>query len=218
MARFSNDVDVLRYEPALFGELHLPSQVQTSGTNAVLSGTALAATEADFLAARVEAGGVVYLRSADGSLDGAYEIVSVDSATQLTVSVLRADASGPAIAPPAASNISYRISTFDPQAVDAAFRLTEHFGIRPGNPASEISLEDIIGTEGLRRTSVLAVISQVYAMWARQTEGECMMHKSRLYRDLFEKARQRCHLSVDLGADGVADISRVGGVVRLVRD
>jgi hypothetical protein len=218
MARFSNDVDVLKYEPALFGELHLPWQVQASGTGAVLNGATLTAATADFLAAGVEAGGVVYLRSADGSLDGAYEIVSVDSGTQLMVSVLRAEAASAAIAPPAGDSVSYRISTLAPQAVEAAFRLTEHFGIRPGNPASEISVDDIIDTEGLRRTSALAVISQVYAMWARRTDGGCMMQKSHLYQDLFEKARQRCHLSVDLGADGVADVTRVGGVVRLVRD
>ena len=95
MAKFSNDVDVLKYEPALFGELHLPSQVQTSGNGAVLNGTTLTASQADFIKSSVEAGGVVHLRSADGSLDGAYEIVSVDSATQLTVSVVRADPTTP---------------------------------------------------------------------------------------------------------------------------
>ncbi|MBP7053121.1 MAG: hypothetical protein KBE65_19110 [Phycisphaerae bacterium] len=218
MARFSSDVDILKYEPALFGELHLPSQVRASGAGATLSGTTLTTAGADFIAAGVEAGGVVYLHSADGALDGAYEIVSVDSATQLTVSVLRADAADPAIAPPAGSNVSYRISTFDPQATDAALQLSEHFGIQPGNSASDISIEDITGTEGLRRTSALAVIAQVCATWAKGTRDECLRHKSEHYQGLFEKARQRCHLSVDLGADGVADICRVGGVVRLVRD
>lgn len=218
MARFSNDVDVLKYEPALFGELHLPSQVQASGTDAVLSGTMLTAAGANFLAAGIEAGGVVSLRSTDGSLDGACEIVSVDSATQLTVSVLRSDASGPAIAPPVGGAVSYRISTLAPQAVEAAFRLTEHFGIRPGNPASEIAVEDLVDTEGLRRTSALAVIAQVYAMWANSSQGDPLRQKSSHYQKLFEQARQRCHLTVDLGSDGVTDVRRVGGVVRLVRD
>ncbi len=214
---FSNDVDVLKYEPALFGELHLPAQVKASGTGASLRGTTLAATQADFIAADVAAGGVVYLRSADGSVDGAYEIVSVDSATQLTVSVLRADATQPAVAPPIGGEVSYRISTLGPQAADAAFQLTEHFGIRPGDPASEISPESLVDIEGLRRTSVLLVISNVYATWAGCREGEGLSQKSRLYRQLFEKARQRCHVSVDLGSDGVADVHRIGGVVRLVR-
>jgi len=218
MAKFSNDVDVLRYEPVLFGELHLPSQVQASGTGATLSGSILTANEADFLAAGIAAGGVIYLRSSDGALDGAYEIVSVDSATQLTASVVRADPADPAIAPPAGDEISYRISTLAPQAADAAFELTQHFGIRPGDPTSEIAAENIVNTEGLRRTSALAVIASVYRMWANHTQDECLRRKSLLYTQLFEKARQRCHASADLGSDGIADVDRVGGVVRLVRD
>ena len=127
MAKFSNDVDVLKYEPALFGELHLPWQVRASGTGAVLSGTTLTAAEADFVTAGVEAGGVVYVRSADGTLDGAYEIVSVDSATQLTVSVLRADSAASATPPPAGEDISYRISTLDPQAVRSGVQVDRAF-------------------------------------------------------------------------------------------
>ena len=218
MATFSNDVDILKYEPVLFTELHLASQVRASGTGATLSGVALTAKGADFVAARVEAGGVIYLRSADGSLDGAYEIVSVDSATELTVSVVRAEVADPAVAPPAASDISYRVSTFAPQADDAAFQLTEYFGIRPGNPTSEIGVENLLDTEGLRRVSVLKVISAVYTAWSNHTDGESFRRKSLLYQQLFEKARQRCHLTADLDADGVADVTRVGGAIRLVRD
>jgi hypothetical protein len=196
----------------------LASQVRASGTGATLSGTALTANGADFVAARVEAGGVIYLRSADGSLDGAYEIVSVDSATELTVSVVRAEAADPAVAPPAASDISYRVSTFEPQADDAAFLLTEYFGVRPGNPTSEIGVEALLDTEGLRKASVLKVISAVYAAWSSPTDGECFWRKSLFYQQLYENARQRCHLTVDLGSDGVADVTRVGGAIRLVRD
>jgi hypothetical protein len=105
---FSNDADVLKYEPVLFGELHLSSQVLASGTGGVLSGTTFTASGADFVSALVSAGGVVYLQSADSVLDGAFEIVSVDSATQLTVSVLRPDSSGSVVAPVAASSIKLR--------------------------------------------------------------------------------------------------------------
>jgi len=217
MTTFSNDVDILKCEPGLFGELHWPSQVRASGTGAMLNDTTLTASEADFVAAEVEAGGVIYLRSADGSLEGAYEIVSVDSPTELTVSVVRADAADPVVAPPAAADISYRVSTFEPQAVDAAFQLTEYFGIRPGDPTSEIGVENLLDTEGLRRASVLKVISAVYEAWSSPADGESVRRKSLLYQQLFEKARQRCHVTVDLGADGVADVTHVGGTIRLVR-
>jgi hypothetical protein len=217
MVTFSNDVDILKYEPALFGPLHLPWQVRAQGTGATLSGTTLTAAGADFSAAGIEAGGVVYLQTADGALDGAYEIVSVDSATELTVSVLRSDASDPALSPPAASDIACRISTFAPQAGEAAFQLTEYFGIQPGHPTSTVTIEKIVDAEGLRRASVLAVIARVYAMWAGRTEGEGFWTKSLHYQELFEKARQRCRLSVDLSSDGIADATQVGGAIRLVR-
>ncbi|OHB67547.1 MAG: hypothetical protein A2Y77_12610 [Planctomycetes bacterium RBG_13_62_9] len=218
MARFSTDVDILKHEPVLFGELHLPDQVQARGTGAALSGTTLTAQDADFVAAQIEAGGVIHLKSADGFLDGAYEIVSIDSATELTVSVVRADPADPAIAPHAAGDITYRVSTFTSQAETAAFELTQYFSIRPGNPASGIAVENILDTEGLRRASVYRIISGIYTSWATRPNGECFWRKGLLYAQLFEKARQRCHLTVDMGADGSADIVRIGGAIRLIRD
>jgi hypothetical protein len=217
MAKFSNDADVLKYEPVLFGELHLPWQVLISGTGGALSGTTFTASGADFISSQVTAGGVVYLRSADNLLDGAFEIISVDSATQLTVSVIRADSDGDAIAPPAATDITYRISTFAPQANEAAFQLTEYFGIAPGNPASDLGAEDIVDTSVLKQASVFAILSGVYAMLADQSEDENFWKKSLYYRKLFERARERCRLSIDTDSDGVADITSTGGSLSLKR-
>ena len=218
MVSFSNDVDILKYEPILFGELHLPWQVVAAGAAGTLSGTTFTAGSADFVTAQVTAGGVVYLQSADGSLDGAYEIVSVDSATQLTISVLRPDSEAPAVAPPAATDISYRISTFGPQANEVGFQLTEYFGIAPGNPASDIGVEDVLDVSVLRLASVFAVISIAYAMLAGKARDENYWKKSLYYQRLFDKARGRCRLSIDVGSDGLADVTKVGASGRLVRD
>ncbi len=218
MAKFSDDADILKYEPILFGELHLPGQILASGTGGALSGTTFTATGADFISAQVSADGVIYLQSADGSLEGTFEIISVDSATQLTVSVLRADSGDDAIAPPAATDITYRVSTLAPQVTEVGFQLTEYFGIRPGNPASDIDVEDILDKDVLRLASVFGVISSVYAMLASKSQDENFWKKSLHYQKLFEKARQRCRLSIDTGSDGVADVTRLGASVRLVRD
>ena len=218
MAKFSNDVDILKYEPILFGELHLSSQVLATGTGGTLSGTTLTAGGENFISSSVASGGVIYLQSADGLLDGAFEIVSVDSTTQLTISVVRADSDDEAIAPPASNDISYRVSTFDPQAGEVGFQLTEYFGIRPGNPDSVYSVADVLDTNVLRKASVFAVIASVYAMLASKAEDESYWKKSLYYQKLFEKARERCRLSIDVGSDGVADITKLGASVRLVRD
>jgi hypothetical protein len=218
MIRFSNDADILKYEPVLFGELHLPGQVLTIGTGGTLSGTTFVDAEGDFVNSQVSGGGAVYFRSADGLLDGVYEIVSVDSATELTVSVIRADAEGDAIAPPAGTDVSYRISTFAPQTHEVAFDLTEYFGVRPGNPASDIDAENVLDTQALRRTSVFSIISRVYAMLASKDEDEVFWRKSLHYQKLFERSRERCRFSVDAGSDGVADVTKTGASGELVRD
>lgn len=218
MVTFSNDVDILKYEPILFGELHLPWQVLATGTGATLNGTTFTASTADFVAAQVQAGSVIYLQSADSSLDGAYEIVSVDSAIQLCISVIRSDSTETAIAPPAAPDISYRISTFRPQAAEVGFQLTEYFGISPGNPASDIDADDILDTGVLKLASVFAVISGAYAMLAGKIRDQNYWNKSLYYQRLFAKARGRCRLSVDVGTDGIADITKIGAAGRLVRD
>ena len=218
MVSFSNDADFLKYEPILFGELHLPWQVLTTGTGGTLSGTTFTDDDAGFVTAQVSAGGVAYLQSADGSLDGAYEIVSVDSATQLSLSVIRSDSTDAAVAPPEATDISYRISTLGPQANEVGFQLTEYFGISPGNPASDIDVEDVLDTSVLRLASVFAVISSVYAMLAGKAKDENFWRKSLHYQKLFAKARGRCRLSIDVGADGLADVTKVGASGKLMRD
>ena len=70
----------------------------------------------------------------------------------------------------------------------------------------------------LKRASVFAVISSVYAMLASKAKDENFWKKSMYYQRLFEKARERCRLSIDVGSDGVSDVTQVGASVRLVRD
>ena len=91
-------------------------------------------------------------------------------------------------------------------------------GIGPGNPASDIDAEDILDSSVLKRASVFAVVSGVYAMLASQAEDENFWKKSMHYQKLFEKARQRCRLSIDAGTDGFADVTKIGASGRLVRD
>jgi hypothetical protein len=96
--------------------------------------------------------------------------------------------------------------------------LIEYFGIRPGNPASDIDVEDVLDADGLKRTSVFAVISSVYAMLASKDKDENFWKKSLHYQRLFEKAKERCRIGIDVDGDGVADITKVGASKKLVRD
>lgn len=217
MQSFSNDSDLLKYEAVLFTDLYFPWQVLREGTSAVLSGTMLTASGEDFSAGQVAAGGVVYLRGDGGKPDGAYEIVSVDAADTLTVSVLRADSSLPAVGPGDAANVSYRVSTFAPQAKQVLFELTQYFGIGPGDGSSEFDVDDVVDTAALRLASVYAVIANVYATLAGSADDEGLWKKREYYQRLFEKGRERCRISLDAGDDGVSEKSDVGASIRLVR-
>jgi hypothetical protein len=218
MIPFSSDMDILKHEPALFGELHFPWQVKAFGTGATLTGTQLTADGADFLTVGVTSGEVIYLKSLDRSPDGAYEIVSVDTPTQLTVSVLRANPTDVPVPPPPGTEIEWRISTFASQATAVAEELTVYFGIRPGDPAADYGVEDIMDLGVLRQASTLAVISCIYTTWANNAPDDIFWIKSRHYKQEFEKARLRCRLSIDANADGVADLTRTSGSIRMVRD
>jgi hypothetical protein len=218
MLAFSNDMDILKYEAVLFSDLHFGWQVLCEADGGVLSGTTFSKTGEDFISAGVSAAGAIYLRSSDGTLDGAYEIVSVDSATELTISVLRADEGGSAVGPGDASDVAYRVSTFLPQASEMAFELTQYFGIKPGNPDSEYEVSDILDTSGLRQASVYGVLAKIYATLGNGADQDCIGQKSLHYQRLFEKAKERCRVSIDISGDGVAERTNIGGSLRLVRD
>jgi hypothetical protein len=55
-------------------------------------------------------------------------------------------------------------------------------------------------------------------MLASDSGDTDLWKKSLHYKRLFEKARARCRLSMDVDGDGVADMTRLGFSVRLVRD
>jgi hypothetical protein len=220
MNNFSSDVDILKYEPTLFGDLHYAGQVLTSGSGGEISDTTFTAANADFNAAKIATGMVIYLQSADGVVDGAYEIVSVDSATQLIVSVLRADGQTEAIALQDADDVNYRICTYQPQGSEVFLQLTQHFGLKPGVADAVYSADDILDVSVLKQVSVYGVLSIIFATLASRTDDnkENFWKKSKYYRELFEKALQRCRVCIDLGDEGVSDSVRSGASVRLLRD
>src|SRR2546422_236762 len=81
---FCTDTDLLYWEPNLLSQVPFASQTLMVGTGD-LSGTSLVISSGSFVTNNIEAGQVVHLT---GPVSGCFPIVSVDSATQLTVSVL----------------------------------------------------------------------------------------------------------------------------------
>lgn len=219
MTVFSTDSDILRYEPSLFGDLHLRWQNLSQGDDGQLNGTSFSALTGDFITNSVQSGGVIYVKSADGQLEGMYEIVSVDSGTELTVSAIRQGREDSPIAVGQGSDLFYRITTFAPQSYEVMFELTQYFGIGPGNSESKYGVDDIYDKDVLRQASTYAVIAGVYAtLGSNAEEQDHLWNKSLHYQKLFEKAKERCRLSIDFDNDGYGDRTNIGGSLRLVRD
>lgn len=218
MKQFCKDVDIARFEPVLFSQLYLHSQVIARGEGGRIEGTAFSDEGADFEASGVDAGGVIYVRSGDGSIEGVYEIVSVDSGTELTISVIRSEGSEDTVRPTEGSDLVWRISTLEPQSAETAMKLCELFGIRPGNPDSQYDAEKIVDAGGLRGPAIYMVLSIVYAALASKADDDEKWSKSLYYKREFQRALENCRFSIDADGDGVADISFTGGMAKLVRE
>jgi hypothetical protein len=215
---FSKDVDLLKWEPGLFRDLIFPSQVLCQGVEGVINGSNFTCAEATFISHQVKAGQVITLQDQDGTIDGSYEIVAVDSETQLTISVVRVSGENAVIAPTAGTEITYRICTFAPQAEEAGYSLAQYFGLDVEGDSEQIGPDDIVNARSLRQCSVFSVLSVVfasYAIGAKDPGG--YWEKSHRYQKMFEKARVKARLCIDADGDAQGDSARVGGMVRLRR-
>lgn len=216
MSRFSNDMDVLRVDSTVFAEtMGLPALCR--GDGGIIAGTSFVASGVNFIAAGINAGHVIWLKSGDGRVDGAFEVVEVESAAELTISVIRGDGSAPAIGPGDASAVSFRIPTLEAKGQDAAYFLTQYFGIRPGFADAENGDEQIVDDKPVRLAEVYAILADVYG--CRAIAGSpADWDKAEYFRRLYERARERCRLWLDGDEDGQGDTAIDGGSVRLNRE
>ena len=125
MIPFCQDRDLLGIEPVVFIGQSLPSQQLAAGNNGRLAGLFFTASDGDFLSAGVKEGMVLCVWTTTSSEGYACEIVSVDSATQLTVSVLRADETAAPVAPSPGENLSFCVRTYGPQIQNVSVALAE---------------------------------------------------------------------------------------------
>lgn len=219
MFGFSTDRDLLVLENIFFRDLHIANNILTSGSAAAVSGTTLTKTGEDFAAKGICDGCVIYLNDTTAGVNNLYEVVDCLSAEQLQISVLRANVNDDAIAPPAMTNADYRICSYQSLSLMIEYELCQYFDIAPGNAASEYSVEDLFDVDVLRQASVFAVLSALYSAAATATDtAELYWQKSSYYQRLFEKSRDKCKLNIDLGDDGIVDLTRYTAAPKLLRD
>jgi hypothetical protein len=215
---YCNDVDLLRWEPQLFRDAAMASQVLLSGSGD-LNGTAFTIASGSFSDSAVRAGDVITL---EAPIAASLAVVAVVSDTELTVSVLQGDlfpSDGSAVTPVGAglaTGVGFSVRTFMPQARIVSQMLRQAVGVElPGNfdppPA-------ILTPEAMTRPCVLGTLQMIYSAMAAVAGDSAMLAvHADLYRRLYGRALRTMAVDLDTNGDGVADLRRSPGVVCLIR-
>lgn len=215
---FSTNRDLLVLEPRLFHDVGWSAQTLLSSTSAAsinAGGTTLTVTGADFASLAIDTGDVVLVAGTP------LEVLSLQSATQLLVSRLRAHRHDPTIPASAGSGLSVTVQTFAPQIGLIHAQLLRTLGLERGaepGPAHtpteanitnphELELVESLGALHLIYTSAAALASDNSIHWA----------KAQMYRQRFAEERQRAHAEIDLNNDARPDAIRRFNALQLTR-
>jgi hypothetical protein len=216
MSEFCQDRDLLGIEPGLFLSAGPAGSLLISGTNGQLTGTSFASSAGDFSAAGLEAGMVLVAYTTTPSEGRAYEIVSIDGPHQLTVSVLRAAAQDPPIAPPAGSGLAFAVVTYKPQIRQISAALAEK--LRAMVEASPIASASYADSAQLRLAAALGTLASVFLARAESpAPADPNWAKAEHYRQEFARMQMQLRLAIDADGDGFAEQTRTLGNVTLRR-
>ena len=216
MSKECRDRDLLLVEPILFlGVGYAATPLAGAADGRIANGKFISAT-AHFLTAGVEAGMVLCVWTTTASEGAAYEIVAVDSATQLAVSLLRADTDVPPLAPPDQTGLSFRIQTYRGQIRGTDLTLAEK--LRRVSQAAGLNFIEYVDSCQLRQTIVYGTLAEIFASRSNSpAAGEANWIKADYYRQLFREAQIQLRLAVDADGDGTAEQTRSLGNVTLRR-
>jgi hypothetical protein len=216
MSQFCTDRDILAIEPNAFLAGGFPSQELAAGSDGAVTGTTFTSAASDFQPAAVEAGMVLCTYTTTPAEGTACEIVSVDSATSLTVSVLRADSEAPAVPPPEGSELSFRVRTFAPQIKSVSDTLARK--LRQLAEVGGLAAADFADSAQLARVCAYGVLAAVFVARAENaTPADANWIKAEHYRNEFRRLQLQLRLSVDADGDGRAEQTRALGNVALRR-
>ncbi|MDY7011544.1 MAG: hypothetical protein SVV80_12455 [Planctomycetota bacterium] len=216
MANECKDRDLLAIEPDVFTGGGFGSQQMAAGVDGAFNGTTFTSILADFTASNIQAGMVLCVYSTIPAEGRFYEIISVDSSTSLTVSVLRTDRDAGAVAPSPGTNLKYYINTFAPQIADAEATLYEK--LRRLGEAEGISSVEFVESSQLRKTVAFASLASVFtALASNAVADDANWVKAEFYRRQHVTALGALRLAEDIDGDGFAEHTRTLSNVSLRR-
>ena len=199
------DLDLLKQEYYIFTGTAGPYPAQTlaRGNNGQVSGTTFAAAGQTFTSTGIAPGHTIYISDGVGVIDGVYEIISVNSDTQLTISAIRTDTAVEPISVGTGTNLFYRVKTFAPQIKRAEFELSQRLQLKPGYPDGQYGLDDLEDQSVLKDAALYWTLVLICtAMYGVESFGESsysywetLNEKRTIYQEMAENAIQRCRLS-----------------------
>ena len=210
---FCTDIDLLYWEPDLLKSAAFASQLLLAGTG-TLSGTKFTIASGSLAESHVLAGQAIVL---SGAVSGCYPLASVDSATELTLSVLYEGLDQSPSPPGSAADVGLVIRTFWPQRKLVSDLLLHAAGIGPesGAPAEAA----IANPQALRRPCTLGTLQLLYsAMSAASNEPGPLAIRAELYERLYRRALSRTRVEIDYNGDGAAERVRHLALIELGRN
>ena len=219
MTHFSTDADLLKWEPALMRQIVLDHQCLTQGDGASSQTFSVVAAGGLFITRKVLAGHVIHLRNADQGVDGCYEVLSVEGETELMAGLVGGH--GDEWVPlPTATDLEFRIQTFDPQHEEARWALLARFGLETDvSGQAEDLARWIADHRSLRRASVALVLATLYRGQSGDgPEASGLARKADHYARLYEDEVAKARVVLDRDADGRPDDVRTLASHRLRRD
>ncbi|MBN1941813.1 MAG: hypothetical protein JW849_00805 [Phycisphaerae bacterium] len=213
---FCQDRDLLCIEPIVYLSGGAGGQSLAAGADGAIAGTTFTSAGSDFVSAGVQAGMVLCTYDTIPAEGRAWEILAVDSATTLSISVLRAEVDGPAVAPPAGTGLSFHVRSFGPQMRGVSATLAEK--LRQIAEVAGVASADFADSAQLRATTAHGALAGIFLARADNARPhDANWIKAEFHRAEFLRLQDQLRLAVDLDGDGVAEQTRTLGNVYLKR-
>ena len=212
---FCTDVDLLHWEPLIAAEAAFASQTLLGETPATLGGSTLTIGVGSFTAAHVRPAQVAVL-SNDAGVIGCFPIVSVESASVLTISAIHEGLAAGELVPPSAAGTGLHVTvrTFAPQRQIVTELLTWMSGLTPGSAGR------VLNEAVLRKPTVLGTLQLIYnamAVAAPADDRADLIVRAELYERLYRKSLRGVTVEIDSDGDGVAEAKRLLRLVQFAR-
>jgi hypothetical protein len=214
MPNFATDIDLLHWEPNLLrDDASAVAQTLITGTG-TLAGTTFTIGAGSLIDAHVTPEHVIVLGP---PISGSFPVVSIDSATTLTLSVLYDqlypdEGEGEPTSPGAGTGLTFSVRTFWPHLRIVSGLLLQASGLKPGEESK------IMNADVLRRPCALGALQLIYtALAAASSEPASLLLRADLYERLYRRALRAAKVEIDLLGDGRLGVARQLGVLQLQR-